>query len=282
MKKFILLLAILLLLNSSFAGKISITTKSSKTTFKDGVGNVSFRILNSGDEPAHRMVVSIISDAFDIDDINVGTLDPNSTFRTSFDVNVDQNLLPGTYSNIIIKEYQDANGYQFSAVSPLSVNIEAASDFKVDGKLSRVTLKDKGPQKIVLKLENKDTIDHEITVRMFSSTNLEVDGDEKTVNVEAGGTKNVDFDISNLSGLDGSRYVVLALMNYSDSEYHSKITNGIVEIHSSTTVPFRDEKSASKVVFVIILAVIIASIILVISYFFGKNIRVEIKRVVNT
>lgn len=276
MKKILLLLLVsTLLFQLAYAGTISITTTARTSTFLDGKGNITFKIVNSGDEDAHNVIISVISSAFSVEDINTDVLKSNSSFEKIVNLDLSDGFLSGTYSDFIIIKYQDANGYQFSAVSPLVWNNQKSSEAKISGNFYPLTLEGDNEKTMTLELSNNDNIAHEILVRFVVPNDLTVKSPEKTLLIGPGETKKITFKISNLSGLDGSRYAILGLVEYEDSTHFSTLINGFVTIKEAAIT---EEKNVSKFNIIFITVILIGSIFMIIYYFFGKHIKLQTKK----
>ncbi|OGI14831.1 hypothetical protein A3K63_03925 [Candidatus Micrarchaeota archaeon RBG_16_49_10] len=279
MRRIVLTILLCLLLSyPALAGTISITTTAKSSVLKGGEGNMTLKILNSGDEAAYNVDLSIQSQIFETDSIEVGLLKPNIPFEETLDVELKGGLLTGTYSEYLLIKYQDANGYQFSAVSPLVLNNERVTESKISGKFDPLTLEGRDEKSMFLEITNNDELPHEIKVRLVASNDLSVKGQEKTLLIGPKETKKTSFRISNLSGLDGSRYVVLALVEYEDSFHHSTIINGVAEIKEasnggkSSVSGLATLATYSSAIIAIVLAV---SVLAILYYFFGKHIKAK-------
>lgn len=232
MKRLVISLIVffLFLCNIAFASFISLTTSISGIIIENST-QTSVKIINSGDETAYSLQISLIlPEGFEADKISIGSLTPNSSFEGIFNITRKKDLIPGKYPAIVLTEYADANGYPFSAISPTSIIYKVNTLSKVFGSISELTLTGKESKKLLLTLKNLDEVKHEVKVRLFLPRELKALEKEKVVILKEGEERQVEFEVSNFAALKESSYVVLASIEYEDNLHYSSIVTGLVKI----------------------------------------------------
>jgi hypothetical protein len=152
MKRLVISLIVffLFLCNIASASFISLTTSISGIIIENST-QTSVKIINSGDETAYSLQISLIlPEGFEADKISIRNLTPNSSFEGIFNITRKKDLIPGKYPAIVLTEYADANGYPFSAISPTSIIYKVNTLSKVFGSISELTLTGKESKKTSL------------------------------------------------------------------------------------------------------------------------------------
>lgn len=231
MKKIIVLLILLLIPQLVSAGVISLTTTVSTEIMSENTTRVNVKLLNSGDEAAHNVQVSLITDNFQSDPIFVGDLSPNNPFEGDFTLSLTKRILPGTYPLIVLVDYADANGYPFSSVSPTSIVYKTPTVSKVSGVMQELSLTGKETKTLTLTIRNLDDLTHDVDVKLILPRELKVTDDENMISIRPKEEEELGFEVSSFSALPGSSYVVVSLIEYDhDDSHYSSVTRGIINI----------------------------------------------------
>lgn len=234
MKKLLIPLILLLIPHLVLASVISLTTTISTDLMTENTTKIQVKLLNSGDEPANNVQISLISD-FQSNPIFVGTLIPNIPFEKEFNISLKEDILPGNYPLVVLVDYSDANGYPFSSVSPSSIVYKTPSVSKLSSVISELSLGDKETKKLTLNIRNLDDVSHELDVKLILPRELKVVDGERTILIQSKEQKELNFDVSSFSALPGSSYVVLASIEYEDEGLHySSFGRGMVRITESS------------------------------------------------
>lgn len=264
MKKFAIASVLMAILISAvaYASYISLTTTIDNVVIgENGTGKASIRILNSGDEAAHNVeLMVLLPEGFSSNTIYAGKILPNSTFNGNFTVSVIKNMsiLPGSYAACELTRYQDANGYQFSSISPLTITHINPTSSKITGLLDSVTIGEKGSKSIKLKLINSDSSGHDVYVRLFLPSELTCREPEKSIYMQKNSENSITFEVSNAGALIGSNYVVFASIDYSDGMHYSSFARGNIEITKEE--PFNYTLPMAIILILLILAIVFVNV----------------------
>lgn len=232
-KKLITLLVLLLFIDLNSARYISISTSVSveNMILKNETG-INIRITNSGDESAYDVQLSLILPPnFRTDNIFVGELRSNKPYEGNFTVSAINSIIPGKYTIGILTDYKDANGYQFSSVSPNSLIVKKPTSSMISARIQETELGDKETKKINLQIRNLDEKSHNLDIKLYLPRELKTTTAEKTITINPREEKQIEFDISPFGALIGSSYVIFASLDYEENELHySSVASGIVKI----------------------------------------------------
>ena len=227
MKKLIIFLILLLMPQLVLASYISLKTTITTNLITDDSSKIEVDILNSGDESAFSVQISpLLSSDFQVEPnlYDLGTLDPNEPEKINFDVTLSDGILPGSYPLVVLVDYADANGYPFSSVSPSSIIYKTQTLSKVTGVMENLDLSKERSQTLTLTLRNLDGVQHDVDVKLYLPRELKTDKDESTISIGPKEEKNLNFQVSSFSALPGSSYIVLATLDYDDSNSHYSYT----------------------------------------------------------
>jgi hypothetical protein len=230
-KKLISFILCLLIIQAVSASVISLTTTVTTEIMGEKTAKTHVKLLNSGDETAHNVQVSLITDNFKTDQLYVGNLEPNIPFDGNINITKTKETLPGNYPLVILTDYADANGYPFSAVSRDSITYKTPTVYKVSGVFSELSLSGKQSKKLVLTLRNLDSIPHDLKIKLILPRELKAVSEDSNVTIGTKEEKKIDFDVSSFSALAGSSYVVLASIEYEYNNLHySSFAQTIIKI----------------------------------------------------
>ena len=228
--KWVIFLSVLLIPSLVLAGTISLTTSVNTDVLTINQGEIQVSLTNSGDEAAYNVQVSLITDDFSSQPVHIGTLEVNKPYENKISVVVKDDLKEGNYPVVLLTEYTDANSYPFSSVSPVTLIYKNPYSSRITGIFENIELSGKRSKNLVLKLKNIDQVDHNVDVKLILPNELSSDITENIINVESKEEKDVVFKISNFASLEGSSYVVLALIEYEDNYHYSSLASGMIGI----------------------------------------------------
>ncbi len=271
MRKILLILIFLTIPLLVSAGVISLTTTVSTDVMIKNTAQVRIELLNSGDEAAYNVQLSLISDYFDSEPFHVGNLEPKKPFETNMSISLKDEIKPGNYPVVLLTEYADANDYRFSSVSPVALTYKNPSVSLVSGSFSEVSLSGKKSKTLTLTVSNRDDVLHDVKVKLILPRELKIDEDEKSVSITGKEEKKLNFKVSNFAGLEGSSYVVLASIEYEDDVHYSSFARGMIKIG--------DEENQSR--FSIWIPVIIFLALLLIFLYLklkGRELKIEFQK----
>lgn len=232
-KKLIILLILLLFMPLNSARYISISTSVSvENAIMDNETRVNIQITNSGDESAHDVQLSLILPAdFGWANMFVGELKPNRPYDGNFTILAVNSIVPGKYTIGLMTDYKDANGYQFSSVSPNSLIVKKQTSSMISARIPEIELGDKETKKINLQVRNLDDKAHNLDIKLYLPRELKTTMAEKTMTINPMDERQIEFDISPFGALVGSNYVVFASLDYEENNLHySSVASGIVKI----------------------------------------------------
>lgn len=230
MRRYLILLAILIIPSLAMAGSITLTTTITADILTDDDGEVQISITNFGNEAAHNVQMFLVADHFSFDPVQVGTLYVNQPFETIVPISTIGELKEGNYNVALLVEYTDLNGYPFSSVFPFTITNKRSYLSKVTGVFENIELSGSRGRDITLKLKNMDQAFHEAKVKLVIPNELSSDPIEKTVNLDARSEEEVKFRISNFAALPNSAYSVLAIIDYEGDYHYSSSALGMVTI----------------------------------------------------
>ncbi len=222
-----------ILVGSVSATFISITnTISMETVARDNETPVNLTIVNSGDEPAYDVLVSLITPGgLDSNELFPGRLNPDEPYTGELKIKIDENVTPGTYTLGVITDYKDANGYPFSAISTFSLVIKKPTFSRVTARIPEITLSDKETKDLKLSIRNFDDKPHSIQVELLLPRELRSDREKKTLVIDKKSDEEISFRLSSFGALPGSNYLIFATINYEEEGSHySSSFSGIVHV----------------------------------------------------
>jgi hypothetical protein len=207
----------------------------------DKTAKTHVKLLNSGDESAYKVQISLLTDSFKTDQLYVGNLDPNIPFEGDLNVTRTKELLSGDYPLVILTDYADANSYPFSSVSQNYITYKTHTVSRVSGVISELTLNGKESKKLVLTVRNLDDVQHDVKIKLFVPRELKIDNDKLNLTLKTKEEKTFNFDVSSFSALSGSSYVVLASLEYEHENMHySSFAQSVINIKEPKplSIPF--------------------------------------------
>ena len=240
MNKTLLIVLIIALLGTASARYISISTTSTGERITEGDSTViGARLLNTGDEAAHDVRISLLlPEGFSANELKPGRMGPDMPYEGNFTVNIDSDVVPGTYIAVILTDYRDANSYPFSSVTQSLINIGEATSSDISGTLSKIRISPEGSAATTLRIRNRADEKHRLRVRLFLPRELETDVENYELELGPRTQEEHRFEISSFGALAGSTYIIFASMEYEEDNLHyTSTTSGIVEIVTEDDVP---------------------------------------------
>ncbi|MDI6826250.1 MAG: hypothetical protein QMD36_03590 [Candidatus Aenigmarchaeota archaeon] len=240
-KKLIILFTLLLTSHLVSARVISLTTTITADIMSENTARLHVKLLNSGDEAAHNVQISSLTEDFKTDLIYAGILEPNVPFEGDLNISRTKEINPGSYPIVVLTDYADNNGYPFSSISPAYLTYKTHTVTKVSGIIPELTLAGKESKKLVLTVRNLDNIPHDVKVKLFLPRELKTVDEERSLSIGSKEEKTLNFDVSSFSALSGSSYVVLASLEYEqDGLHYSSFAQSIINIteKKSPSIPF--------------------------------------------
>ncbi|MFH1106161.1 MAG: hypothetical protein V1731_03045 [Candidatus Aenigmatarchaeota archaeon] len=236
MKKIALLPLVLFLALSGFAAAkyITIATSVEECFTETGQCAMNITVANYGDEPASQTRISVVSDIVSGDEISQKILYPNERIYGLINVDPKAEMIPGKYPVFVMVEYEDANSYPFTAISPAFFVYKTQTSSKVKGVASEITISEKESGKISVRLMNYDDAPHNVSIGLMLSRELKFERGKKTVVMEANGDGTVEFDVAHFSALAGSAYPAFVSIEYDSGGLHYVyFVRGLVKISKS-------------------------------------------------
>jgi hypothetical protein len=232
MRKFLIVFLVVFMEVSSATFISTTTSVSVENVIQGNETLANLTIVNSGDEPAYDVFVSLIlPEGLRSNDLFPGRLNPDEPYAGEFKIGIDENVTWGTYSLGVITDYKDVNGYPFSAVSSFSLIIKNPAASRVTASIPEITLADGETKGLRLSIRNFDDKPHKVEVEFILPRELEGEGEERTVVVDKDSNKEISFKISSLGALSGSNYVILATVSYEEGGLHySSSASGVVHV----------------------------------------------------
>lgn len=235
-KNLIILLVLLFFVSLNSARYISISTSVSVENMITGnESGINILLRNTGDESAYDVQLSLIlPPGIKTENMFVGELKPDRPYKGNFTVSAVNDIIPGKYTIGILTDYKDANGYQFSSVSPNSLIVKKPTSSMISARIPGMELGDKETKKINLQVRNLDDKQHNLNIRLFLPRELRGEAKNREIRINPMEEKNIEFEISPFGALVGSSYVIFASLDYEEEGLHySPVASGIVKIVES-------------------------------------------------
>lgn len=239
-RKILTLALILTLAGTSTARYISISTSATAERITEGNStSIGVRLLNSGDEAAHDVRVSLLlPEGFSADELKPGRMEPEKPYEGEFTVDIDSSVTPGTYLAAILTDYRDANSYPFSSVTQSFINLGGRTSSDISGTLSKISIGPEGSAVTTLRIRNRGNEKRNLKVRLFLSRELETDVEHYELELGPRAQEEHRFKISSFGALAGSTYIIFASIEYEgDNLHYTSTTSGVVEIVSEDELP---------------------------------------------
>jgi len=214
------------------AGSITIRTEVTATAKANGLA-VAVRVVNSGDEIAHSVIVGAAFRGQTARDSTGATLAPGGGMDVSLDLPWTE-AMPGQWPLMTTVDYADANGYPFQAIEVAVVSSPGASPallaaFDLDASPVATS------SSVGVRLKSLSAIARQARVSFLVPRGLEVDIPSRSLPLKPWADAQVEARIINRAALAGSRYPVFVTVEYDDSYgHHAALAHGAVEIRAAT------------------------------------------------
>lgn len=231
---------------------------------------INISIKNLGDEPCYNVHLRALTLGNLSDHLFVGRIDPLESVNFSSKIILRKDLLEGEYMLVFLISYKDANGYPFSAIvfraTPIIVEEPTLSDVNLF--LETQPLEEGESSYINLTILNNAKEPREVKIRLFAPREIRVEKETLELYLDAKELKKLRVNIRNFGGLSGSKYVLLAYLEYiKDSKHFIAYSPGMVEITSkekkskhSSLSPLFDGKFIFILIFLLLLGLLLLQI----------------------
>lgn len=268
-KKLIFLPILLIILQTVSASVISLRTTVNTDILIGNKTDVRVELENLGDESAYNLQISLINNFFKTDEVNIKELTPNNILKIVLNATLIKTITEGRYPIFVLVDYTDANDYPFSSVSPTYIVYKTQTVSKVSGLINGISLTGKESKKLTLSIRNIDDKEHEVTVKLILPREISTDSEEKIVNIGTKEEKTLEFEVSSLSAISGSNYVVIASMEYENEGLHySSVSSGNIKIDGGSI-----KKQEFNEMNILSYLVLVISIIIILIYAYPKYVK---------
>lgn len=263
MRRIIILLIFIMLSALSSASFIRLSTSiAGEQIITQNETWMNVTVENTGDEPAYNMMFSLIlPEGFNSQSIFAGTLEPNTPYNANFKLQIDGEVILGTYPLILKTEYADANGHPFSTLSPRIIIYKVPTPVKVYARIQNIKVPVDGAKDMSILIRNMDSTAHNMTVKLHLPNELTSGSDELIVELGAKNEKTIISRIRALGAIANSSYVITASVSFDEKGLkHSVLGAGMVNIVSTEIVKADDEGGSDFILiaFVIIFVLLIS------------------------
>jgi hypothetical protein len=257
-----------------------LTTTVSSDIFTGNTGSIQIKIMNSGDEAAYDVQISLLTDVFESEPIHVEKLNPNEQIEKNFEISLTRTIPAGKYPVPVVVDYADANSYPFSSVSPAYVIYKTKTTSTISGLIPEVTLIGKESKKLTLSIRNLDDKNHDVDVKLILPREIKVNDEKNTISIGSKQERSLYFEVFSLSAISGSTYAILASMEYDDDNLHyTSFANGIIKIDGGTTSKTKGPEQTSSLAYIILIISMVFVLIYAYPKYFKRGKRVEEKKV---
>jgi len=230
MKWLLLFVSFLLVASLAEATFISLTTNVQAIPIDDEKTDVIVTTTNHGDEAAYNVQIDI-----ELNGIRNSMKKPKETLEVgealseTFTTDLSPLKKPGTYLMIATVNYQDTNGYQFSAITPFLIAYKNPTNSKVYALMKGIELTTDGEATAIVRMKNIEDEDKTVKVEMVVPRELSTES-SKTLKLKGREEKEIPFKISSFSALEGSSYAIFAVITYEDDSHYTTVTRSVAKI----------------------------------------------------
>lgn len=253
-----------------YARYISLSTTVTTNILTDYKDQINISITNFGDEPAYNVKLNVLTNDFITESVYLNTIDVNENINVTVPINISRELKEGIYLAVLLTEYTDLNGYPLSAISPINLIYKNFKPSKIFIKFNDLSIDEKETKQLQIKIKNIDQKSHTVFLKIFLPNEMISDNSYKEVFLNPNEEKSINFEITNLSGLRGSNYTILALAEYEDenSHYSSYISGNLSIVENKSTFNLFDLLPIFTIILIIIFIFYKTK-----NNFFGKKLR---------
>jgi len=230
MKKIIL--TILLITNSLFAGYIALNTTTSTSLSNQNHIAISSTINNKGNEPAINIYqeITLQNQSIKTDTSEILPADSSISIQSAFE---NLNLDKGRYYIIINTHYSDINSYPFSTISsiPILTAFPQGLPLFSPEPPESIEIKKAGRLNIPLNFQG-DILPKIGKISLYAPNNLTASAPIKIS--DGNWPEEVEFLITNETGLPNSDFIYELIIEYDYKGFHESInSNGIIKLQPS-------------------------------------------------
>ena len=245
----------------------------------------SYKIENLGDELARDVFPSI----------TIGTwqwagephaLNPKEAFSWQITQNFSLDALrcqaaacagkelprKGNIPLLVHRNYQDQNGYQFSAaevqIIPLGeLTVEEFATLRVPDLAGKLQFVGNGQEFTgELQIQNTTPETKQVSVRYFTSREIQILSEPQFVEVKPNAISAVKFNAKNFRGLNGSSYGTFAVLEWESHGLRKTLSVG-------APIPLKEPDHTINYLLIILMLLIVLPILLYFSVFRGGRLR---------
>lgn len=238
---------------TSSASRIALKIDPS-SVYKPGAATVTVKLTNLGDEPAQRVWTEVVIGQGNARSTPVESLPVKETVTNVLKV-TDIPTAPGIYTVIVKARCTDANGHPFSALKsiPLIAAFPEEGEREAAASLSSLDLKTKGEAVLHVSAPLDTAIRGTATLVLPDA--LACPDTIRNIDLGAGSSTDLSFVIHRQFARPRSRYLVLAVVDYSlGGRHRSIVAQGSVFI-APPAQPFAPEY---RIRWLVIIALILA------------------------
>lgn len=214
---------------------------------------VPVRVANTGDEPAYNVRINADIGGRGQSGSLKGVLGVNEKYSEELTAPVSYQK-PGRYPVVVTVDYTDQNQYPFTAVNITYLNYKEGTVGRVVGEVPAISIAESGRLKV--KIKNFEQREEKIDVRLVIPKELSISTPNREVTVKPASEETMAFDLKNVSALPGSNYLIYALLEYEDANYH--YANAVVSnLKVEKKKPFLETYKWPLTGAIIILAVVV-------------------------
>jgi len=228
--KYSLLLALMLSISIASSSYISITNYVDVPIIFYNQTNATIRIENSGDESAYDVTVSLDSRYFSSEAIYIGRIDSLQSISKNFTIFIPDGLKEGKYAAAVRVYYKDANGYSFSAITPIEIVYKTPAASKVSISVKNLKIEENGNGKIAIKLKNDEGKDVDASVNLYLPNEFMSSKTSYQISLKANSEKTILAEVTNFNALKGSSYPYFVVAEYEDEYHRSSYSLGFIEV----------------------------------------------------
>ncbi len=202
----------------AFASQITLQVSSETRVSKEAQAICTVSVTNRGDEAALRLQLTVESAGRRLTVPPVDSLAPGETRESRLTIPTDA-LMIGRHFLIILLDYTDGNGYPFSASSYSQFIIGEDIRPQVEGSIPSLEMDQTASMD--LQLRSLDAKVKKVRLRLVLPKEITASLTLQDAELAPSGSKNIPFDLSNLTAMPGSSYAIFALAEYTEAARHT-------------------------------------------------------------
>ena len=127
--------------------------------------------------------------------------------------------LPGSYVRVVLVNFQDLNNHPFSAPAEVRFSLGKEAELPVLVRAGPVAFADRRVVRVLLHNQGSEPL--ELKLGVVAPRELSAAQPRSPIRLEPGGAKSICFDLWNLSGLAGSNYPVMLVLEGQPGGLHA-------------------------------------------------------------